>query len=454
MRILRAPALYLLVGLVLVFGAYAQEDKGDGGFSFGLSLGIGAETFVEEGDTTPTTYQMLSLSPDIAIGKFGIGLDLTFHYTFTGGADGTSFEVRRADWVPTGDMTILDVYLPKFKYVRWGLKGDPLYVKLGSIDDATLGNGFIMVNYANTLFLPQLRIFGLSFDMDGSLFNFPVVGIETFVANLAQFDVMGFRPFVRPLVYTDIPIIKNLQLGFTLALDRNPGLYVDQPGLQTILLYGGDFRLPILANPLVNLAAFGDVAVLSNRGSLGGAVGLGGRLFGFLNYGAQLRMLGENFIPNYFDASYDLFRYQKYQVAEQAAADIPGYVGWLASLGFAFFDDVLSFNATLDGPFSMPDPGNLANFVNWPHLYAVLELKEGLIPNVSLLASYDKRSLGAYQGFFSDLISPEEAAIQAQLNYSIGAAVLSFVYKLRYDPLGSPNMWEITSGIQSSIKLF
>jgi hypothetical protein len=430
--------------------AYAQDE---GGFDFGLSLGIGAKTFILD-DGTPVTYQSLSLSPDIAFGKLGIGLDITLNYTFTGPPpDGNEFYVRREDWVPGGDLTFLDVYLPKFKYVRWGYKGDPLYIKLGSIEDGTLGNGFIMGGYDNTLFLPDLRIFGLAFDLDGALFNFPYVGLETFLGNLSRFDVMGFRTYVRPLAGTEIPIIRNLQVGGSAAFDLKPGLYSDAPGAadaEAVILYGGDLRLPILAKPMVSLVTYADFARLHNNGSVGGAIGFGGRLVRFLTYGAQVRMHEASFVPTYFDFAYDLFRYvDKYPIAT-GPRDTSFVSGYLASLGFSLFADLLSFQATVEGPFGTPDPANPSNYLNYPHLYMILVLGDGLIPNVSFEALWDKRSINAW----GDLISAEDAVIQGRVNYSIGAAVLSFVYQVRYDPDATPDPWVIQSGIESSIKLF
>jgi hypothetical protein len=443
----------ILVVLVAVLGlttaAYAQEDKA--GFEFGLSLGIGAKTFILD-DGTPVTYQSLSLSPDIAIGKFGIGLDITLNYTFTGPPpDGNDFYVRPEDWIPSGDLSFLDIYLPKFKYVRWGFKGDPLYVKLGSIDDGTLGNGFIMGGYDNTLFLPDLRIFGLAFDLDGALFNFPYVGLETFVGNLARFDVMGFRTYVRPLAGTEIPIVRNLQVGGTAAFDREPGLYSDAPGASSaemVIIYGADLRVPILATPLASLVTYADFARMHGNGSLGGAVGLGGKLFGFLTYGGQIRMHDASFVPTYFNFAYDLFRYEDAYPIYAGPRDQSFVAGYLASLGFSVFADVLQFKATVEGPFISPE--NASSYLNDPHLTMILGLGDGLIPNVSFEALWDKHAINSW----SDLVSPLDAVIQGRLNYSIGAAVLSFVYQVRYDPEATPDPWVIQSGIESSIKLF
>src|SRR6056297_2205357 len=92
---------------LLGFGGpvFAQEEMGSN-FDFGLDLGLGTQTFQEteviDGipQTVPQTYQSLSLSPDLAFGKFGLGLNLNLHYTFTGGENNSEFEIRSADWVP------------------------------------------------------------------------------------------------------------------------------------------------------------------------------------------------------------------------------------------------------------------------------------------------------------------------------------------------------------------
>jgi hypothetical protein len=445
----RMLVVLAVLALSLPFAASADEAEG-GGFHFGLNLGIGADTFYIASLADNVTYQYLTLSPDVAFGKWGIGLELTLHYTFTDqpGVDPVRTE---GDWIPDPalDQNYLDVYLPKIKYIRYGFKGDPLYAKLGSIEDGTLGNGFIMNNYDNTLFLPEQRIFGLAFDLDGALFHFPYLGLETFVGNVAHFDVIGARLYARPLAGTQIALLKDLQVGATFATDTDPGLHLDtHPNLDSVYLYGADLRQPLLNSRAISLAAFTDVAVLGNQNSVGGMVGFGGRLAGVILYGAQVRILGENFVPVYFDSTYDLFRGDKYLVAS-GAVSVPAYTGWLASLGFSLFGDLLVFNASLDGPFQQTGTGN---YLDWPHFYAQFLVGKGLIPNVSLELSYDKRNLAAKDGFFRDLFSFADAVIRGRLNYSIGAAVLSLVYDIRYDPVRGKFITH--SGIESAIQLF
>ena len=232
-------------------------------------------------------------------------------------------------------------------------------------------------------------------------------------------------------------------------MDTRPDLYVDDmANPETVAVYGGDFILPLISKPLLTLATFGDVASLHGE-SLGSMVGFGGRLIKFLTYGAQVRFLGENFVPTYFDASYDLFRAEKFAIAKGAAGN-PAFTGWLASLGTTFFDDTLVFRASLDGPFSKPGPAN--NYLNYPHLYAIFLIAEGLVPHLSFDASYDKRLIRN----FEDLIDPTDAVIRARANYHVGGAVISFIYNIRYvpDPLPGEDEWEVTSGIEAGIQIF
>ncbi|MFP4375646.1 MAG: hypothetical protein ACLFP4_01270 [Spirochaetales bacterium] len=476
-------SFFLLALLVLVApaslvaqeaGAESDEAAIDGtqppGLSpeFGLGITLGAQSFPNP-DYTPggdqpkvITYQSLGLTPDLAIGKLGVGLDLTVNYRFTAG-DGNEFEVRAEDWVPDSERNFLEVYLPKIRYIRWGLKGDPLYALFGSIDNGTLGNGFILGGYTNTQYLPVQRIFGLSLDVDGALFDFPYVGIETFVGNLAVFDLFGSRLFVRPLAGTEIPVVRNLQIGTTAVVDRLPFYYAeDDPeappltaftpsGVSTsdasVLVWGADLRLPIIANPFVTLATFGDVVV--QNGNLGSMVGLGGRLARVVTYGAQLRFLGENFLPVYFDATYDLFRPLKYATY----AGTPGfatdpYVGWFASTGLSVLDDQLVFNASLESPFET-DPDNL---LLQPHLRAQLSVSDELLGGFGVAATYDKRGIMS----LNELMSPEDAVIGARVSYRIQNATITFVYDLQYDPFPAPgeDSWITTTKIESAITLF
>lgn len=458
--IIKGADMNLLLKLFLIFiilllttPVFSLEEENSDS-NFGMVIELGAETFIENDETV--AYQMLSLNPDFSFGKIGIGLALTFHYRFDDGEG--NFDFREEDWIlkKKDERTYLDIYLPIIKYVRYGQKGDDIYAKLGFINNATLGNGFIMGNYSNTNFLPELRMVGLAFDLDGNLFNFPYIGVEFFSGNLAKMDVFGGRLYVRPLISQDIPIIKNLQIGLTVAYDREPdALYdfikiPDDPLTEytpdTVSIYGVDFKQPVISNSMVSLIFFGDAAFQKGDDSIntGGMIGIGGQFISFLNYGMNILLLGDNFVPFYFDSAYDLYREHKYTVYS-GAAKIKGYTGWLASLGVTFLDGMFKFNTSVDGAFDRvkDEP------TTYPHLRSVLVIGEGLLPGVFFDISYDKR----YIENWPDFIEPENAVIGININYKTGPAVITLGYNLRYvpDALPGENEWETTAKLSTSI---
>ncbi|MEA1911911.1 MAG: hypothetical protein U9N32_09605, partial [Spirochaetota bacterium] len=218
---------------------------------------------------------------------------------------------------------------------------------------------------------------------------------------------------------------------------------------ETVSIYGIDFKQPIISNNAISLALFGDVAFQkgSDTTNAGGLLGIGGQMITFINYGLNALVLGDNFVPFYFDSVYDLYREAKYEVYN-GSMDIDGYYGWLASLGFTFLDGMFSFNTSVDGSFARDTdkPTTL------PHLRSVLVVGEGLLPGVFFDASYDKR----YIEDWSDFIDPNYAVIGANINYKTGPAVITLGYDLRYVPnaLSGEDEWETTAKLSTSISLF
>jgi hypothetical protein len=423
--------------------------------TFSAGIALGSDVFISGAGESAQTWTRLGFEPELAIGKIGVGLDLTLHLRFYDSAD-QALTIYGGDWIPNyqnNGRSFFDVYLPKLLYLRYGQKGsDPLFAKLGSMRDMSLGNGFIMSDYSNMLFMPELRIFGLDAGVDGSLFGFPYVGVEAIAGNLARLDVLGARVYGRPLLVTGIPIIKDLQIGATFVGDRDPYLYAStSASAQSVAAYGLDLLVPILSGPVFPLAAYTDLAVDPNQ-SLGYMLGAGGKLLGIVSYGAQLRFLQDGFIPSYFDSNYDLYRAARYQ-AMQASHGSDFTPSWFASLGASFLSDKLVFSAALDGPFAIPEPAaSLASASqgDYPHLRGIARL--GQIEKLPIYfdASYDKYLIGASKGFFPDLVDPTDAVIGLDINYKTGAAVLTLAYAAKWNPYVSK--FEVTSSLQAAVK--
>ena len=129
-----------------------------------------------------------------------------------------------------------------------------------------------------------------------------------------------------------MPILPYLEIGYTMVGDIDPFRYVtpedlenEYPGVdpeeESILVHGADFRLPLVSNDILTLAVFGDLVFQGSHA--GGMLGAGARFFGFLPLGAQLRFMGQNFIPAYYGATYDLWRPVYYTIAGSETEILP-----------------------------------------------------------------------------------------------------------------------------------
>ena len=105
-------------------------------------------------------YYTFRFRPEIAIGNFGAGLDLNLEFDQEG-------NLRKENFLTTSD------YLSIIRYLRWGRKHDPLYIRVGALDYATLGYGNIMYLYNNSPSF-DARTIGIVADVDMETW-----GIET-----------------------------------------------------------------------------------------------------------------------------------------------------------------------------------------------------------------------------------------------------------------------------------
>ena len=257
-------------------------------------------------------YYTLRFMPEISLGNFGAGLDLRLDFDKNG-------NLRKEDFNEFSD------YLSIIRYLRYGLKNDPVYVKLGALDYYTLGHGSIMYQYNNSPSL-DVRKVGLVFDVDFGNFGF-----ESIYSKFAEAGVVGIRGYVRPLKFSDagsIPIIGDLEVGATYAGDFNKyagvvsGFY--SPSTRKIEISSGedkgsmnivgmDIGFPIVSTSLVNLVLYLDYAKIINFGS-GIATGIQftSSGMGLLSISAKLerRFNHAHYLPSYFNSLYEVERFR------------------------------------------------------------------------------------------------------------------------------------------------
>ena len=101
-----------------------------------------------------------------------------------------------------------------------------------------------------------------------------------------------------------------------------------------VFIWGTDIIQPVLNLPFLSLALFGDVAFQgANHGEM---IGFGGRIISILPYVFQVRFLGENFIPSYFDSTYDIYRGTKFAILNSDTTVIEPSVAWMATTVFRY----------------------------------------------------------------------------------------------------------------------
>ncbi|HEY5505348.1 MAG TPA: hypothetical protein VIK28_09330, partial [Sedimentisphaerales bacterium] len=222
-------------------------------------------------------FYLVTVTPEFAFGKFGLGVDLNLRINREG-------KIRPGDYVHFSD------FLRIIRYARWGQKGDEFYTRVGALDYSRLGHGFIMYNYRNSASYDR-RTTGIELDVD-----FDKYGFESVYSDVTAASLLGLRGYVRPVKFTPaakIPIIGGFELGATYAtdLDKTSNRTFGQVGGlpstgianansgSPMAVYGVDAGLPLLSLAAVKSTLYGDLAKIKGYGN-GGAVGIDLNFYG------------------------------------------------------------------------------------------------------------------------------------------------------------------------------
>ena len=193
-----------LVLLLLIYPAASSAQPSVA--MFGYSLSMGSVTVDQE------QLYRLSLRPDFPLGRLGIGLDLELFVERNG-------DLGPRGWEAGSSTQTFDSILRKIYYVRYGRPDDAVYVKIGALDDVTLGYGLIMDNYRNTLHYPGIKKTGFQFRIAN--FAGTNIGLEGVINNLQDFQEGGALIGLRTIGYA-----ADLEVGVTFVadLDQYSGL--------------------------------------------------------------------------------------------------------------------------------------------------------------------------------------------------------------------------------------
>lgn len=418
-----------IIGLLLLFSfQFLQSQglrdlKGSNQFAGGLGLSwINGEP-----------YYLFNLSPDISFGKFGVGLDVNFRIDRNG-------NLRNEDFNTFSD------YLSLIKYVRYGQKRDPFYIRVGGLDRAILGQGNIVYYYNNRASYDNRKI-GIELDIDFGQFGF-----ESVYGDLSGKGLLGIRGYTRPLQLTElknIPVIGKLEIGATFATDLNDYAGVTNAAIDpntkslkiisdegNISIVGFDALLPLLKTKIINIDLYSNFTKILKFGS-GATVGAGFSFNGLGLVSLDLKFErwfnGDQFIPRYFNQLYEVNRLRVDSTTgflSSRANELKGSI----SRGNSYFGElligVLNF-IQIYGSYSRYD--KISNS-------GILRLETDLTPvsaSYVFRAYYDKVGIQDEKDIFT---LDERSILTAEAGYKpISYLLVSFIYQWTFAPVYDVN---------------
>lgn len=358
------------------------------------------------------SYMGFRFQPHLHFWKIGIGLDVPVMLNL----NDASFKMDEyQDGI--GALRML-------RYLSWGSKKyDPLYFKVGNIRDASLGYGLLVHNYQNSISYDKRKV-GLELDYCYKRF----IGMEVLYSdlNFKSLNLLGLRPYVRPLSFTHIPILETMDVGFNFVTDldntgpiaatdlySNTSTFLNRQGSMTGL--GLDLGITFIDMEMVHLAAFmGGATLLENQNPAfiqyvqdsiasqpNGSFANNARTYSS-GYGAsigldfKIRFLGnmlrtdlrmerlmysDHFIPHFFDYTYELNK----DARILSLIDAKQKKGIYGSLGIQVLE-----KAYVKGALMLPDNLDSTN----PALLRLEADASDLLENTVLTAYYIKGALG------------------------------------------------------------
>ena len=411
--------LFFLLNCVILYAQAEDQVPADKPkFDFTMNLTIGLSSY-EDITQNQVAFQKLGIFPGFAYGRWGLGFDLSLEFD-------ADFHLRDLDHDgrPDGWTTLHD-YLTKIYYLQYGVKGDPLYGRIGTFNGYTLGHGLVMNNFSNTLFYPQIIQLGLNLDADGRLIGFPYVGFESLVDDVLDWDIIAARLYARPFLDAQNPIFKGFELGATIVTDGDTlelptEVPEDNPASERVAEFGIDVEVPLLEKEGMSLVAYADWAKIVERGS-GGFVG-GAFTYQWLNLSGQIRFLGEEFVPAYFDSFYERDRGAPPAV-KYASLDAytEFYMGYMIGTELSLFK-VLKFS------FQWEDG---LHDVEGPRVLTGIQTAEGALPKFIASLVYEKKDIDGIDDFFSE----GDSLLRLTAGYKISPVTkILFVYERTYSP--------------------
>jgi hypothetical protein len=458
-----------------------------------LGLEIGSINVPNPNGVGTLTYAKAVMQPTFNLGKLKLALYLPIIY------QGDMFNM--SDWYkPAGndewsfgrDQTGLynqigdaarDLLL-KIKYVEYGKQRDPLFLKVGNLDDITIGHGLIMRNFSNAADFPTVRHVGLNFGVDGESGGFEAmvndVAPQIVNGTLTPPDIMGARLYWRPVKgfrgalgvsgIVDLnpardfqdpsgPVNSSLYSGANAAgnpIFINPGVDLDLPFVETdffglIFFADGALMMPyfrtVPTDPAYSsiksglaTAAFLDTSAKMPIKNWGAAAGLMGNLIiPDFTYRLQYQIYTGNFQPQFYDSAYERnrggFVLSTLNYLANSASSMNKWNMGVYGEGGLKLNKLFALNLGYFWPWFIAPNGGFTADPNSDHFIASFALSKGVIPVVNVWGSVSYERTGFVGTIQSQGVSgalfDAHTVVTAQINYPVSPLMdVSLLYSV------------------------
>jgi hypothetical protein len=440
--------ILVLTGVLLATAAAFSDEAPFVSPTPGVDVVLGVRSFPRETDSS-STFQTLVLRPHLTWDDWYIQLDLPLNYQIVD-SDGFSVSLREADWVPTGKRTYLDVYLPRIALIQFGEPGADVFFQVGAINELTLGNGFVVDRYSNTLFAPGHTQTGANISLRGPLFGLPSGGFDAIIGNLAALDVIAGRVHWALFEFSGHPLFSTMEVGTTLAADRDPWYlatrnpaennpFVDgaPPGNKpddAATTWGIDVKIPVVRSPEFQAAVYGDYIVQNQRS--GSMLGVEASFAERLLLRGEAQLVQDGVVPRYFGALYDSRRPEIYRVWNGEIAK-PGGFGWLGGAGLVSRDNRFAIHTSVAGHPGGGDDDTAQQVHASFQYHGTIEIE----------ARYDTFGVTSLADFAN--LKNTRVGVHAAIRSEAVAVALS--YNVVHDPLQPGDPWAVFAGLETRI---
>ena len=300
------------------------------------------------------TYAGFRFQPEFHVGKMvGFGLDIPIQFNIN------TKKFRSEEFEGGVELVRL------IRYFTFGRKKEtPVYIRTGDLTGVSFGFGSLINNYSNSPSF-EFRKWGLNVD-----FNVKgIVGVEGLYSDIKGANLLGIRPYARPLRTTGIPIVKTFELGYSFVSDKGKnadslGYFLQEDGMKAGAIDAG---ITVVNNSFIKLIGYGQTSWLKRVKSArlddslaadgltyekgkGSSVGVNGKMKLTTAFMLDVRIerlwYKDYYMPQFFDAIYEIHKDAKiYSLA--SAKGKQGIYGNLAIILFERF--------RLNGALLLPD---------------------------------------------------------------------------------------------------